>query len=475
MAVNHLDGVLNGKALRNGELGHGERAGAVSGPVFVLTMGRSGSTLLRVILDTHPELACPPETMMPALLTHLPTLWSIAHGSPSLKSAEALPEATLAGIRQTLDAAITTYLRRVGKRVFCDKSLGTAQHAELVRQVYPDAKFICLFRHPMDVIKSAIEACPFGLSGHGFEPYAAASPTNMVAAIANYWLDHATAIQAAARKYPSDSICVRYEDLVEAPEPVISRLFEFLGVSAQPGISTRCLTEPHDTLGHADYKIWGTSEITTASVGRGRSLPWDSVHPKLRTPMNALLAELGYLPVDEGWGAPGMPWDPREPGSAQPAQRHDTAGGEPPRQDAGTDLLGSRLRAAAGKLDSEFRQRWQAACTGLVAVVSRPDSGEEDTCWVLDFPHGTVEQRPAGPADPHEWSVVGSPQVWESVLTGAVPLGVAFSDGQIRIHTRKTYYRLERKLRQAMIADLLGMPIQPQPVTSQQRQPVTPP
>jgi hypothetical protein len=40
-------------------------------PVFVLCMGRSGSTLLRLILDTHPDLACPPETNIPALCSTL--------------------------------------------------------------------------------------------------------------------------------------------------------------------------------------------------------------------------------------------------------------------------------------------------------------------------------------------------------------------------------------------------------------------
>jgi hypothetical protein len=38
----------------------------VGDPVFVLCMARSGSTLLRFLLDAHPELACPPETMLPA-------------------------------------------------------------------------------------------------------------------------------------------------------------------------------------------------------------------------------------------------------------------------------------------------------------------------------------------------------------------------------------------------------------------------
>ena len=36
----------------------------------------------------------------------------------------------------------------------------------------------------MDVIASGIEACPWGLKGYGFEPYAAESPGNTVLALA---------------------------------------------------------------------------------------------------------------------------------------------------------------------------------------------------------------------------------------------------------------------------------------------------
>ena len=44
------------------------------------------------------------------------------------------------------------------------------RYAPLLRRVYPQARFICLYRHPMDVIASGTEACPWGLNGYGFEP-----------------------------------------------------------------------------------------------------------------------------------------------------------------------------------------------------------------------------------------------------------------------------------------------------------------
>ena len=51
-------------------------------PVFVICNGRSGSTLLRFLLDAHPQLACPPETNLPALAVQLATVWSLIEGAP---------------------------------------------------------------------------------------------------------------------------------------------------------------------------------------------------------------------------------------------------------------------------------------------------------------------------------------------------------------------------------------------------------
>src|SRR5690349_6279274 len=106
------------------------------GPVFVLCMGRSGSTLLRFILDAHPALACPPETNMPVLCEQLAVVWSLAQGAPLSPvrgdAPPAVPDAAIAGMRQSLDLIIGAYMARRGKQRFCDKSLDTARIADLL-------------------------------------------------------------------------------------------------------------------------------------------------------------------------------------------------------------------------------------------------------------------------------------------------------------------------------------------------------
>jgi sulfotransferase family protein len=62
-------GRVNGDGPSGGDID--SMAGRLQDPVFVLCMGRSGSTLLRFLLDAHPELACPPETSLPELCGQL--------------------------------------------------------------------------------------------------------------------------------------------------------------------------------------------------------------------------------------------------------------------------------------------------------------------------------------------------------------------------------------------------------------------
>src|SRR6202021_2818900 len=57
--------------------GAGGAPGVGDDPVFVLCAGRSGSTLVRFLLDAHQDLACPPETRLPWLARQLATAWTV--------------------------------------------------------------------------------------------------------------------------------------------------------------------------------------------------------------------------------------------------------------------------------------------------------------------------------------------------------------------------------------------------------------
>jgi hypothetical protein len=413
-------------------------AGACADPVFVLCSGRSGSTLLRFLLDAHPELACPPETELPLLCSQLASVWSMFDASkwPGKAGAgQAGPggpgEPVLAGLRHMLDVMAGPYLARRGAKRYCDKSLGSARHADLLLRMYPQARFVCLYRHPMDVIASGLEACPWGLNSYGFEHYIGASPGNAVAAIGRYWADHTSAILAAEDHHPGQCLRVRYEDLVAGPAETAERIFKFLGVPQVPDITARLLSHERERSGRSDFKIWNTSRISTGSVGRGWSVPASMLPGPLTATINELAGKLGYRQVDAAWGTAERPADML----AQPADRPQRVvpgpgSGPGATSPEGRDL-GERLIAGLAGLDASFGSRWKPYSTEPFQVsVATPDGGA--ACWLVDPGAATI--GPGGGPDlgPARWRVSGTAQAWRQVIGEGANLGVAFRRGDMR-------------------------------------------
>jgi Sulfotransferase family len=447
----------------------GQAAHPNDDPVFVLCAGRSGSTLLRFLLDAHPDLACPPETR---LARQLATAWAVIEDAPPSADGGpadgAVSAPVAAGLRRSLDPMMTSYLERRGKRRYCDKSLGAAQHAGLLLRIWPEARFICLYRHPMDVIASGIEASPWGLASYGFEPYLGVPPDNNVAALARYWLDYTTSIVAAEERFTDRCLPVRYEDLVTDPDGQIERIFGFIGATPVPGIVARCFGPEHQRFGPGDYKIWNTDRVSTDSVGRGWAMPAGKIPDPLLARINELADVLGYIRVGERWGTGAKPADLRvpaneEPGAADPAQGEEQPD-EPGRESVplpGWALaVDGRVRAGLSRADAEFaRSHGARAQESVQLFMAAPAWSEDDAWWRLDLAAGTVR---AGlgecPVDTH-WSLTGSAQAWDRLLAGESNLGVAFRRGDLRYADRGDAGAGSpgADTRVAMLTELLGI------------------
>src|SRR5215831_17958411 len=480
-------------------------------PVFVLCNGRSGSTLLRFLLDAHPELACPPETNLPGLCVQLATVWSLIEGAPLSANRgdepPEIPEAAIAGVRHTMDRMVGSYLARRGKKRYCDKSLGTARYAELLVRVYPRARFICIYRHPMDVIASGVEACPWGLNGYGFEPYIAATPGNAIMALANFWADNVQATLAAEERLADRCFRLRYEDLVADPEAVAAKLFEFLGVAPAPGISERCFSAERERHGPADYKIWYTSEVSAESVGRGWSVPAAMIAPQLLAVVNELAGKLGYLAVDGDWGTTEPPADlrvPITPSSARAGGENPAADGERSTVDperaapdgegaaaedaglAGTDgdsapkqrpgaapevagrasagpprseRLGEQLRAGLAAWPAGgVAARWGPhASETFVAVAITKDPACPAEYWLVDLGAATVTLTSKDAQENSDWDMIGPADTWDKVIGREVNLSVALRSCELRYCDSGETTPLAADTRVGIVAYLLGL------------------
>jgi hypothetical protein len=275
-------------------------------PVFILSCERSGSTLLRYIVDTHAEICSPGQLYLGQLCRDLYTTIFYSLGQTiGATSEEERGRAVAAEVRRVVDELMGKYARAKGKRMWCDKTTLNLQHLKILNTVFPDAKWLCLYRHSMDVAYSSIECSRLGFMPE-LAPYVRKNPENIVAAMVENWVDKNAALLAFEREQGERCFRVRYEDVVwNAPE-TLRRMFAFLELEWSDNLIDSVFTTPHDP-GSGDRKILFSKKIDHGSIGKGSTLPREDIPAGLLDEMNRLLEELGYPAADAEWGAARSP------------------------------------------------------------------------------------------------------------------------------------------------------------------------
>jgi predicted lipid carrier protein YhbT len=262
-------------------------------PVFILSCERSGSTLLRYIVDTHSEICCPGQLYLGQLCRDLHTTIFYSLGQTIEASSEAeRGRAVAAEVRRVLDELMGRYARAKGKRMWCDKTTLNIQHLKILNTVFPDAKWLCLYRHGMDVAYSSIECSRLGFMPE-LAPYVRQNPENIVAAMVENWVDKTGKLLAFEREHGERCFRVRYEDVVLNPAETLRRMFAFLDLEWSDSLIDAIFTTPHDP-GSGDRKILFSKKIDQSSIGKGSTLPHEDIPADLLAEMNRLLEELAY-------------------------------------------------------------------------------------------------------------------------------------------------------------------------------------
>lgn len=223
-----------------------------------------------------------------------------AFGEPPRQGDEApLHPQAIAHARTAADALMAAMADHAGATVFCDKSLTTVNDLSVVSQCYPEAAFIFLYRFPLDMVASGIEAQKWGYHSYGFGPYIRNNPANFVSALTAYWIDRTARMVEFERSCKSPHIRVQYERLCDDPEGTLARLLEFLNLPADDSIVSRALATPHQS-GMADYKVDFRTSIGSESIGRGASLP-RLITSQQQEKISEILIELEYPSLEDGW------------------------------------------------------------------------------------------------------------------------------------------------------------------------------
>ena len=216
--------------------------GAAAPPIFVVGCPRSGTTLLRLMLDAHPELAIPPESHFIPLVARVRGRYD----QPSGVDAEHLAADVMRGIRfrdwdlppdavravirarhpSTLAAAIEcffiAYADAHGKARWGDKTPGYSIELPLLSGLFPDAVFVHLIRDGRDVGMSLMEV---------------PRPPRSLAEAAQVWRSRVTRGRADGGALgPARYLELRYESMVSDPEAALRAICTLASLEYTPAM-----------------------------------------------------------------------------------------------------------------------------------------------------------------------------------------------------------------------------------------------
>ena len=270
-------------------------------PIFILGCPRSGTTLLRVMLNAHPRIAVPPETrfLIPAYV-HRARFGDLRREAARRRLAEFVVDrpasrfgrlgvpaeqarAAVMAAEPTLGAALgavfAQYAGRFGKARWGDKRPFYYSFIDELDALFPTAQFVHVVRDG--------RACVTSLKRPPFDYGTARAATT--------WLNAMASCRASAgRLGPERYAEVRYEDLVADPQTSLRALCAFLGEDFAPAMCT-----PEDVVDdvvpagfeqHRQIK----AGVNTASVERWRSELPPAEIALLESVGGAWLAASGY-------------------------------------------------------------------------------------------------------------------------------------------------------------------------------------
>lgn len=230
-------------------------------PLFLMSLPRSGSTLVQRVLAAHEEVSTAPEPwiLLPQLYSMRETGAYTDYGQvPSSRAirefAERLPGGRAAYEEELRNFALGLYRRASGGkgRYFLDKTPRYHFIAEDLHGLFPDARFIYLWRNPLAIVASISET--WGGGRWTVDRW----HTDLFDGLVN--------LTAAFEAHADTVISVRYEDLVSDPANAWPPLFDYLGLEFEPGLLTsftRVEQEARmgDPTGTRDYQGLSTQPL----------------------------------------------------------------------------------------------------------------------------------------------------------------------------------------------------------------------
>ena len=247
-------------------------------PIFIIGCPRSGTTLLRLILDSHPNISCGPETQF---LEDLETI--VGKHWVRVERYGFNKDYWHQKIAEMFNSFQIEYTTKRGKQRWAEKSPNYTKKLGFINNLFPNSQFLHIIRDGRDVVASHRDRW-------GYKAGIKATKT---------WQSYVKKALEFSQKLPEDRYYeLRYEELVKDPEKTLLPLFEFLQEPWDP------IVLKHNEVQHdnsPEYETFAESRrqsgndkslIYTSQVGRGSLDPLFTLLFNLNC--GTLLKELGY-------------------------------------------------------------------------------------------------------------------------------------------------------------------------------------
>lgn len=291
----------------DGEQLNGSAVVEQPGPIFVVGVPRSGTTLLRLLLNAHSKIAIGPETHFfkqvwalrekygdLAKHENLQALWSDYTGE---KSFEDFRFEDISSVEETIFSSsksyagllkdlLTLYAQREGKLIWGEKTPEHLFNVEEILEWYPTARIVHVIRDPRAVCSSLTKV-----------PW---SSDDLIsnARVWNRYLEHAEQLKGKPG-IASRMLEVLYEDLIANTEDTLIRICEFLDLEFE----TQMLEFHQQSSQYVEkdepWKNNALSPLNTSSINKWKQEITATQRSELEAVSRKHMIQHGYLKASE--------------------------------------------------------------------------------------------------------------------------------------------------------------------------------
>jgi hypothetical protein len=253
-------------------------------PIIVGGSHRSGTTLVRRLLNGHPRIYCPPEVKFHRDLLAQFSDDPLAHArlASSIKALQLPTEVYLDEFGRALCRCYEIAAHNVGKSRWADKNPENAINvAHWDRLLKGEMMFVMVVRHPLDVIASMEEI--------RMDKTIAPDAKSRAEHVAQYLASGLDFVD----RHPERSLILRYETLIDDTVGELQRLMEKIGDTYDERMIANLGAAEHGE-GLQDPKARGRSDISAANIGRWRRDLSDADVDVARPILASLASRLEY-------------------------------------------------------------------------------------------------------------------------------------------------------------------------------------